>query len=409
MSKHNFEPRIKSLPWGNNLITVVIPCFNEPDIITSLESLWKCERPGCGVEIIIVLNYPENADEQIVRFHLKTWEQLELWISLHVEEDFKYHAINAHSLPGKFAGVGLARKIGMDEAIYRYSLISNENGIICGFDADSTVDHNYFTAIENHFRNNSKSPGASIYFEHPLECIDDEKLKAGIIQYELHLRYLVRSIAFTMFPYAFHTVGSSFAVKASSYVKQGGMNKFKAGEDFYFLNKIMQLGGYTEINSTRVLPAARVSDRVPFGTGASMSRWMESYDNDLLTYQFESFLPLKKLFGNIEQIYQTKSLSKQLINSNTLWNFLQENNSDKAIDEILANSSTFSAFKKRFFNWFDAFKIVKYLNFAALTDYPKKPVTEQANKLLLCYNQISKDTVMELLDIYRSWDRQKGF
>ena len=37
------------------------------------------------------------------------------------------------------------------------------------------------------------------------------------------------------------------AVRADAYLRQGGMNRRKAGEDFYFLNKFMVLGGYGEM------------------------------------------------------------------------------------------------------------------------------------------------------------------
>lgn len=45
------------------------------------------------------------------------------------------------------------------------------------------------------------------------------------------------------------------------------MNQRKAGEDFYFLHKFSILDQLGEINVEIVLPLARSSDRVPFGTG----------------------------------------------------------------------------------------------------------------------------------------------
>lgn len=405
LAKHNFVPKLKSTPLPDTFISVVIPCYNEPDIIPTLNSLWNCDRPQYPVEVIIVLNYPEKSDYAITQNYIKTLDLINNWISMHIDNKVALLVIEAPNLPYKFAGVGLARKTGMDESIYRFSLINKENGIICGFDADATVDRNYLTSIENHFKENIKSPGASVYFEHPIELIENTRLKEGILQYELHLRYLVRCIAFTGFPYAHHTVGSSFAVKASAYVKQGGMNKFKAGEDFYFLNKIMALGGYTEINNTRVIPQARISNRVPFGTGASMTKWMESAEENLLTYNLESFEPLKLLFNCVGEIYARKKLDESLINNNTLWQFLKENDSDKAILEILSNSSSLATFTKRFYSWFDAFKIVKYLNFAALSNYTKKPIQTEAIGLISKYTHAKNFSNHELLQIYRNWDR----
>jgi hypothetical protein len=77
---------------------------------------------------------------------------------------------------------------------------------------------------------------ASIYFEHPTpEIYFDKKIIQSIISYELHLRYYIQKQKFIGLPYACHTVGSSMAVKASSYCKYGGKNTRKAGQDFYFL------------------------------------------------------------------------------------------------------------------------------------------------------------------------------
>jgi hypothetical protein len=294
----------------------------------------------------------------------------------------------------------------MDEAAARFNIIGKENGIICGFDADAKVASNYLKSISEHFLRNPKTPGTSIYFEHPFEQIEDKRMRSGIIQYETHLRYLIQAIRFTGFPLAFHTVGSSFAVRAAAYVKQGGMNKFKAGEDFYFLNKIIALGGFTEVNETIVLPQARVSNRVPFGTGASMAKWMDAEQEDFLTYQFASFLPLKRLFENIGIIYQQKAIPDEVLTNSVLRQFLNENEMEKAIKEIYDNSSSFQSFQKRFFTWFDAFRIVKYLNFSAQVDFPKNPVKPECEKLL---NALGKDLIFksneEMLLTYRKWDR----
>jgi len=42
------------------------------------------------------------------------------------------------------------------------------------------------------------------------------------------------------------------------------MNRKQAGEDFYFIQKLMPLGGYFALNSTAIYPSPRESSRVPF-------------------------------------------------------------------------------------------------------------------------------------------------
>ena len=123
--------------------------------------------------------------------------------------------------------------------------------------------------IEKGFRMNPDKDAASIYFEHDLnDTVGIEK--EHIIAYELHLRYLIHAQRFCGHPFAYHTVGSSMAVRRQAYMQQGGMNTRQAGEDFYFLQKFIETGKLFEIKSTVVYPQARISLRVPFGTGKAM-------------------------------------------------------------------------------------------------------------------------------------------
>ena len=151
--------------------------------------------------------------------------------------------------------------------------LKKRRGILVACDADSLVSTNYLTSIENSFLRNPQYNFVNLNFCHP---VDDPTLapsmRQGIILYELYLRYLRNAMQWCGYPHAIHTVGSSFAVKASAYVKQGGMNRRQAGEDFHFLHKIVLLGDYGHITEATVYPAARISHRVPFGTGSGIEK-----------------------------------------------------------------------------------------------------------------------------------------
>ena len=273
-------------------IIVVIPCFNEKEITRTLDSLNKCQTPACKVEIIIVVNQSEIIPEEIKNQNELSVSEIGAWTEVN-ESFFNVYTLFEQALPKKHAGVGLARKIGMDEAVMRFESI-NKDGVIVCLDADCTVEENYFTEIENHFNKYPKTPGCSIKYAHPLKGNDfDDYHYEGILNYELFLRYYNLALKHCGVPYAFHTVGSSMAVKSSAYQKQGGMNKRKAGEDFYFLQKIIELGHFTELNSTTVYPSPRTSDRVPFGTGKAINDFLNQENKEAyLTYSFDSFLVL---------------------------------------------------------------------------------------------------------------------
>ncbi len=73
------------------------------------------------------------------------------------------------------------------------------------------------------------------------------------------------------------------------------MNRRQAGEDFYFIQKLVPAGGYFNLNLTTVFPSPRISSRVPFGTGVTISRMAEAGDDIFLSYNFKAFMELKTL------------------------------------------------------------------------------------------------------------------
>ncbi len=388
-------------------LVVVIPCYSEPDILIALKSLSKCRILNKTVEIITVVNFSENESDIIKKYNIDTFNILEEKTLELENPNLKFINIMCENMPAKDAGVGLARKIGMDEALRRFAVLDKPNGIIAGFDADSLVDDNYFVEIFKQFEKNPKTTGCSIYFEHPTSGNNfSDEIYRNITSYELHLRYYNQALKYIGFPYAFQTLGSSFAVRADVYAKQGGMNKKKAGEDFYFLHKVIPLGHFYNLNTTRVIPSPRISDRVPFGTGAAVGKMKESGISEFQTYNFDSFAGLKNFFEQIPDLFLGKTAD---IQEESLFIFLKMNNFDSDLLKIKAHSPNIKIFTKRFFDWFDAFRIMKYLNFAHENYFMKQNVNEAVTQLLN-KTQIPFDndiSTNQLLDIFRQIERNQ--
>ncbi|RPH34058.1 MAG: glycosyltransferase family 2 protein [Bacteroidales bacterium] len=376
--KYEFKPKINTSPNNDLSIIVVIPSYNEPNLRESLESLLHCKRPNCSIEVITVINYPSEASSDVIENANHCIEVINRINSQSNNSGLQFFSIFAPNLPKKQAGVGFARKVGMDEAAYRLFTINNPKGIIACYDADSDCMDNYLVELEKLWSDFPKTNACSIRYEHPVNGEEFEpSIYKGITQYELHLRYYNQASRFIKFPFAYHTIGSSMACCAESYVKFGGMNRHKAGEDFYFLQKIIPHGNFAELNSTCVFPSPRPSNRVPFGTGRAMLKHQQSPEESILTYDFKSFLTLIPLFESIEFIYKSDSLA--IINwSKSLHPALQENliiyDFAQKISEIKANTNSVESFRKRFFFWFDAFMLLKYLNFAHENYFQRKPV-----------------------------------
>ena len=380
-------------------IIVVIPCYNETELITALSSLINCEKPTGSVEVITVVNSAVADSKAVKETNTKMLEKAQKWGKEHDKDWINFYFINANNLPDKDAGVGLARKIGMDEALIRFEQIKKD-GIIACFDADSMCQNNYLVELEKHFENNPKSPACSIHFEHPLygNEFSEENYRA-IEAYELHLRVYKNALQYCGFPYAFHTIGSSMAVKSKAYQKQGGMNKRKAGEDFYFLQKMMALGNFSELNSTTIYPSPRVSDRVPFGTGRAMQNYLNGENKEFTTYNFQSFIDLKILVNQLDNLYQNEIDLPESVKA-----YLTTINFNENLQKIRQNSTSLTHFKQLFFNWFNAFKVLKYIHFVRDNYYQDVSVFEAANELL---KQLDKSMLVEkqLLSFYRNMDK----
>jgi hypothetical protein len=403
-----FPQFIAEPPENNTGIIIVVPAYNEPGITTLLDSLGKCTPPSCGVEVIIVVNAPAGCPPGHLEQNRSAIESVNAWNSsgpsfLKVYCILPVHAINEW-------GVGLARKTGMDEALRRFNQINRTGGVILCLDADCTVESNYLVSVNDELLDKKNRSACSIYFEHPHSGHDfNSSTCEAIIQYELHLRYYLRALLYTGFPYVFHTVGSAMAVKALTYMKAGGMNRRQAGEDFYFIQKIVPNGGYFYLTSTTVFPSPRISGRVPFGTGATMEKMSAVTHPVFKTYNLQAFRELRELFSLTDQLGEyahniTGNLYTSLPESVKL--FIPADEWVSRIDEIRGNTSGSASFRKRFFGWFNMFRIVKYLNYVHLNHFDKKPVADCAGELLMM-NGIDASDPEKLLRIYRSLEKDQ--
>lgn len=406
-----FPAQIFGAPHPDLQMVVVIPAYREVSLIESLESLSACEMPDCAVEVIVMLNDSEEDTKKVKKENQTMYQQACAWGLANSTARRKFHVLYHSNLPAKHAGVGLARKIGLDEAVYRLEQAGHPQGLLSCYDADTKCDKNYLVAIENHFNTQPKLQGCSIYFEHPLKGNDFEKeVYQAITEYELHLRYYVHAQRFAGFPFAYQTIGSSMVIRADAYQQQGGMNKRKAGEDFYFLHKFIPLGQFDELRTTRVIPSPRVSERVPFGTGRAVGQLVGSKEG-LTTYAPQSFIDLKMLFNLIPTWFKRKmplieTDIEQL--SPAVQDFLKLIVFTKRLKEIRENTTTQRKFEIRFFRWFNAFMVMKYLHFCRDNFYDNVPVSKAGNWLINVLRSPAVDgnrSAKSLLESYRDLDK----
>ncbi len=407
---------IEAKPHPSLRMVVVIPCHDEPDLIGALKHLANCEPSLGQAEVIVVINDSEKDGTVVTRQNLRTLCETTDWLDERRNPWLPIHLLYPPKLPPKHAGVGQARKIGMDEALQRLADVGQaEDGLLVCYDADCRCSPNYFTGIESHFASEPDAPGCSIHFEHPLDASEWAALGFGgraprravfdgIAAYELHLRYHVSAQKFIGFPYAFHTIGSAMAVRAWAYVKQGGMNRRQAGEDFYFLQKISWIGQVTELTDVTVHPSPRLSDRVPFGTGKAIGDYVAN--GRLATYPLQSYRDAQWLLGQVEALWETGRPTSAP--PEAMARFLRDDFVGTVVPEIRSNSGDLGAFLKRFFRWFNAFRLMKFLNFARDETHGPAEAEDAAIKLLEWLEQPRQDSgsAVELLRQFRHL--QKG-
>ncbi len=405
---NNFEfdyPLITEDVDNDLKVIVVIPAFHEVFLTKTIDSLLNNVFDNGSVEVIIVLNESESVPKEISIFHQNQYNELKDLCQNISTPQLKFFPVYIKNIDKRIAGPGIARKIGMDEAVKRFDKINNRQGLIVNLDGDTIVETNYLDELIKTSIAKDKIKAYSIYFEHNLDENISPEEKNAIIQYELHLRYYINMQRILQLPFAFYTIGSAMAVRTFAYKEAFGMNKRQAGEDFYFLHKFIKTGYFSEINSTKVYPSARISERVPFGTGKAMNKIILS-GKSLQTYNYKSFESLKSLLFNLEAIYFDYD-SIQLLDR-PVKEFLNMKDFYKRYLEIKKHTKDYPAFKKRFFRWFDAFLLMKFLHFARDNYYANIDIQHASQYLMNCYNIPTPKDMEEALLILRERDMEEN-
>lgn len=392
LRKHQLAPpQTTTTPSPDLRLVVVIPCRDERDLIPTLEDLEACDDPGCAVEVIVVLNASETDPERVRAQNRHSQAAIEsLDRVARSRGRIRFHALSFDRLPAKHAGVGLARKLGMDEAVRRLLESGAQDGVIACLDADCRVEHNYLKRVADHFDRHPGTPACSIHFEHPLSGPLSEAHYRAVTEYELYLRYYRWGLKFCGHPCAHYTVGSCMAVRSSAYVRQGGMNRRKGAEDFYFSNKLMLLGGFTEIRDTTVRPSPRESWRVPFGTGRAVTEALAKPASTLEVYAPRIFDEIAALTSNVQALRNDEAAVMATL-PETLRTYLELQNFGDKLAEIRKHTASRDAFESRFFRWFDGFRALKFVRFASEHRYPAVPVSDAAFALLQRMDRVAEN------------------
>lgn len=143
------------------------------------------------------------------------------------------------------------------------------------------------------------------------------------------------------------------------------MNKRQAGEDFWFMRKILPAGGFFHNNISGVFASARVSTRVPFGTGRSVLEIISSTGETMDLPDITAFDDLKKLWDGAYSLYKKDSREIGHFYEQLPYNIKEFTATEKFIGSVLnvsANTASPASFARRYFITFDLLYGIRYLN-----------------------------------------------
>ena len=377
-------PQIGRRPARNLGICVVIPVFDEPFLLRTLMNIKKCDLPSCSVEVIVVINNGVHVSQQVVERNRAVYLQARDWAKANLQPLLKFHILFHDDLPKLFANADLAKKIGMDEAVFRFEKAKRKRGIIAVLDADCRVEKNYLTALEKHFRRRLQPRVCYLNFAFEAVGIHySDAVYVASLQYELHLRYLDRARKAAGLGASPGNLPTGFATDCETYQKRGGWSSV--------LGKSELLQGAHLLEECVVIPSPRIKNCRAAGTGNNIRTAVKN-KNGLLTFAPECFSVLGQ-FMSLNGKRKSAILRELRDCPNCVSAYL------KSIDfaDCELNDECFSDF-------FAAVHLQPYLDFSHQKHYKLSPVLPAAK----CYLQSTVPdadfehlSLREMLDFYR--------
>ncbi len=310
------------------------------------------------VALLMVVNHPVDAPEECRRNNREFLRRLRAGERFGMPGD-RLFWIDC-TTPGRelTRGVGEARRIGMDTGLDLLDPAGFEDSLLFSLDADAWLKRGYFQRVITSFREAPGAGSASIGFRHrPGATAEEER---AIRSYEQYLARYVASLQAAGSPYAFQTVGSAMAVRASACIACGGMRMRAAGEDFYFLQALRKIAPVLVIPEILVEPAPRQSYRVPFGTGRAVAALMAG--DGLPEFPEAGFAALAVLLQTADDgILATPETFRAALPETTgAW--LEQAGFFPAWEKVLKNlPSRPGARRKAFDDWFDGLRTRQFI------------------------------------------------
>ena len=384
---------------------LVLPAYRETPAL--LERLTQLPASEGKTLVILVLNRPDTDFDTQANTDLRNAlaqsqlpqamrESVPVYC-LNPQADLYLYDMEMRSGPTPSAlGVGLARKTGCDLALQWMTAGGISGQWLCSTDADATLPLDYFAQLDGA---QPEAVAAVFPFRHLPGT--DEACDNATALYELRLHHYVLGLEYAGSPYAFHTLGSCLAVRATTYAHVRGFPKRAGAEDFYLLNKLAKLGPVARLQGRCIALQARRSARVPFGTGPAVAAIMAAKNprEVALFYHPQCFAALAALLASLPALADEPGRDIGLLmagengdSAKTCPHFpispalatpakeaLNELGIASALDHCQRQSKSSAQFQRHFHQWFDGFRTLKFIHALRDAGLPLQPLAELDN------------------------------
>lgn len=373
------------------LQVVVIPAYREPAAV--LQKLTTMPAGRGRTLVILVLNRPDsdhdsNANTELrnaLEHHSLTHDHRGAVPVLCLNEHTDLYLHDMESLGGATPaalGVGLARKTGCDLALQWMNAGGVSSQWICCTDADATLPPDYFEQLKS-----AASGATAAVFQFQHMPAQEQAYDTATAVYEQRLHHYVRGLEYAGSPYAYHSLGSCMAIRASAYTHVRGFPKRAAAEDFYILNKLAKLGPIARLSGSPIQLQSRNSSRVPFGTGPAVAAIVAAGkpQDARIFYHPRCFEALRAVLTSLPdlslspdadmfELFIDQGLDPTLARQAQI--ALQAMDIESALNHCQRQSRSNAQFERQFHQWFDAFRTLKFIHLIRDAGWPQQSLNQ---------------------------------